>query len=172
MIDDDPAQDLVARIADRAPEEAATLLETERADTVARALERLSPSRGVAVLWRMSEDRRRAVLAAATPEWAAQWTRNHAYDEEAIGRAMAPAFAVMPPTLTVAEAIERLREIVSKALVSYIFVTDDTNKLLGVLVFREMLLASREARLSDVMIHEPFHLSADTPLPSPSLSVR
>jgi len=68
---------------------------------------------------------------------------------------------VMPPSLTIAEAVATLEDIVKKALVSYIFVVGDDDKLLGVLVFREMLLAKRDQRLAEVMIRNPFSLAAD-----------
>jgi magnesium transporter len=164
VIETDPVQVLAARLAAGATEQAVPQLVAENTEKAARALERSSPARAVALLWALSEERRRALLAAATPEWAQQWTRNHAFEADTIGRMMAPARAVMPPTLSIAEAIERLRDVVSYALVSYVFVVDGEDKLVGVLVFRDMLLASRDQKLSEVMIRNPFYLTADMPI--------
>src|SRR5262249_52655094 len=63
-----------------------------------------------------------------------------------------------------AEAIHDLREIVRRTLVSYAFVVDEENRLLGVLVFREMMLAEPTQKLSEVMIPRPIHLRAATPV--------
>jgi magnesium transporter len=73
---------------------------------------------------------------------------------------MAPAYAEFTPTLTVREAVEQLRSIVERALVSYGFVVDADRRLLGVLVFREMMLARPGQTLAEVMIRDPFRLKA------------
>jgi magnesium transporter len=160
VTDSNHLQDLSTAIAARAPTEAVALIERESADAVARALERSSPAHAVAVLEHTPEPTRQAVLAAAAPKWVEQWACNRRFDEDTVGRMMGPAFAVMQPTLTIREAIERLREIVKTTLVSYVFVVDDSSKLVGVLVFREVLLASHDQRIADVMLPNPFCLDA------------
>lgn len=161
MTETNRTRELSGELAGCEPPEAASLLGNESGETCARALEQMNPAQAVATLAQMPEDARRAALAAADPQWAMQWKRNEAFEEDTIGRMMAPALAVMPPSLTIAEAVAKLEDIVKKALVSYIFVVGDDDKLIGVLVFREMLLAARDQRLSEVMIHEPFSLAAD-----------
>ncbi|TFH31572.1 MAG: magnesium transporter, partial [Myxococcales bacterium] len=160
MTEPNNSEDLTIAIAARAPEEAVALLEYANTESVALALERSNPAHAVAVLAHTPESKRQAILAAAAPKWVEQWARNRDFDEDTIGRMMGPAFAVMPPTLTVGEAIERLRTIVKTTLVSYVFIVDDTSKLVGVLVFREVLLAARDQRLVDVMLPNPFFLDA------------
>lgn len=164
MIDTKHTRELSGLLAGCEAPEAATLLENESGEICARALEQMNPARAIATLAQMPDDARRRALAVADPQWAAQWKRNEAFEEDTIGRMMAPALAAMSPTLTVADAVERLADIVKKGLVSYIFVVDDSGKLIGVLVFREMLLARRDQKLSEVMIHKPFSLSADMPV--------
>jgi magnesium transporter len=157
-------RELSGELAGCEPPEAASLLENESGETCARALERMNPAQAIATLAQMPEDARRAALAAADPQWAMQWKRNEAFEENTIGRMMGPALAVMPPDLTIAEAVTKLEDIVKKALVSYIFVVGDDDKLIGVLVFREMLLAKRDQPLAEVMIRDPFFLAADMPV--------
>jgi magnesium transporter len=157
-------RELSGKLAGCEPPEAVSLLENESPGTVARALEQMNPAQAIATLGKMSEDARRAALAATDPQWAAQWKRNETFEEDTIGRMMAPALAVMPPFLTVTEAVARLADISKKALVSYIFIVGDDDKLVGVLVFREMLLANRDQKLSEVMIRDPFFLPADMPV--------
>jgi len=151
----------VARCA--APEAVERLVEASDAD-VARALEEGNPAQAVLVLGAMPEARRLRVLAAAMPEWAKQWAINAEFPPESIGRLMSPSFAEFPASMTVREAIERLRGIVKTALISYAFVVDDDERLLGLLVFRDMLLADRDATLAEVMIPDPFRLRAETPV--------
>ena len=77
---------------------------------------------------------------------------------------MEPPHAVFRPGLTVAETVERIRELVKSTLVTYGFVTDETDVLQGVVAMRDLLLAGREDRLDAVMLREPFSLRPETPL--------
>lgn len=74
------------------------------------------------------------------------------------------AAAVFPPELTVAGAVERIREIVKGAFVTYVYVTDPEGRLLGVVTMRDLLLAAPTARLEEVMLRDPFKLRGDLPL--------
>jgi magnesium transporter len=147
-----------------APPEAAELLGGESDRAVALALQEINPAAALDILREIPEQRRAGVLAAAAPEWAEQWARNGAYEADTIGRLMAPPFAHFKADMTVAEAVEIVRTIVKKALVSYAFVVDDDGRLIGVLVFREMLLAEPGDLVSEVMIRDPLHLEAAMPV--------
>ena len=63
---------------------------------------------------------------------------------------MAPVYAEFSPDMTIADAIRELRHIVRRALVSYAFVVDEGQRLVGVLVFRDMMLAEPTQRLAEV----------------------
>jgi len=160
----DLARALLDEVARLAPHEAAACLSDADDETFARTLEASNPADAVDILWEISPERRERVLAAASPEWAKQWLENHECEPGTIGRLMAPPFADFSAVMTVAEAIERLRAIVTKALVSYAFVVDGRGRLEGVLVFREMMLADPRQRVSEVMIRNPFHLKAEMPV--------
>ena len=70
--------------------------------------------------------------------------------------------AVFPPDLTVREAITRLKELVRRAFITYGYITEPEGRLIGVLVFRELLFADPEQPLSDVMLKEPVRAAAPT----------
>lgn len=156
--------ELLDQIRTLAPSAAAARLADASDDVVALALQALDPADAVAILWILPQDRRPRISAAALPEWARQWATNHAYDADSIGRAMAPAFAEFRADMTVAEAIEVVRAITTKAFISYGFVVDGDERLTGVLVFRELMLADPRQSVGDIMIREPVHLQAATPL--------
>ncbi len=161
---DDDRSALAAKIAGRAPHEAIAALDGERDETIAQVLEGVNPSDAVSILWELDDERRARIAAKASPEWARQWSANHDFPEDAIGRLMAPPFAAFPPEMTVGEATEKLREIVKRAFVSYAYVIDRERRLIGVLVFREVMFAASSQALSEVMIPNPFHLEAATPV--------
>jgi magnesium transporter len=157
-------RDLAAKIAGSAAHEAIAMIAGERDETIAQTLEGMNPSDAVRILWELRDERRARVLEKASPEWACQWTVNQRFPEDAIGRLMAPSFAEFPPEMTVREATDELRQIVKRAFVSYAYVIDRERKLLGVLVFREMMFADPTQALSDVMIQNPFRLTGATPV--------
>ena len=77
---------------------------------------------------------------------------------------MSPAIGVFRPETTVAEAVERLRELTRGAIITYCYVTDLGGRLEGLVVMRDMLLASPQAKLSDLMLRNVFALAEDMPL--------
>jgi len=154
--------ELIDQIANRPPPEAMSALSAEGDITVADTLQALNPTESVEILEILPRDRRARVLAAAAPDWVDQWMTNGAYAPGTVGRLMAPTFARFKADMTVAEATEILRTIVRKALVSYAFVVDEESRLIGVLAFREMLLAQPQQRVSEIMVREPFYLRAQT----------
>ncbi|MGI8944583.1 MAG: magnesium transporter [Qipengyuania sp.] len=85
-------------------------------------------------------------------------------DSENLADLMSPAVGVFGPEVTVAEAVEKLREEVTKGFVTYLYVVDPQGRLLGLVVMREMLLANRDATLESIMLKAPFSLRADLPL--------
>src|SRR6185436_12615316 len=117
-----------------------------------------NPSSADALLWALPSPRRASVLQAAAPEYREQWLRNHAYPEDSIGRLMDPPLAVIHPEQSVREIVEWLRPIVKKALVTYGWVVDAAGVLVGVLVFRELLFATPEQPIEEIMVRSPFSL--------------
>jgi magnesium transporter len=159
-----PLDAVAAEAARLAPPEAAALLAPLTDGDLAAVLRSLNPGLADDVLLALGEDRRRAVIAAAPPEEARQWARNQTYPDDSVGRVMEPPQAVFPPGLTVAETVERIRELVKTTFVTYGFVTDEAGILRGVVAMRDLLLAGRGDRLDSVMLREPFSLRPETPL--------
>ena len=83
---------------------------------------------------------------------------------ETVGDLMTPAVGIFAPSVTVSEAIEALREATRSAFITYLYIVDPNQKLLGLVVMREMLLAKPDAKLSEIMIKSPFTLQRDMQL--------
>jgi len=160
----DRVTELVAKVREGAPYDAIPLLEPEPDDLVAQVLEAGNPSTAVAVLELFSEERRARISLAASPERREQWQRNRQYPEESVGRFMDHPFAIFRPETTVREATETLRELVKKAFITYGFVTDANGKLIGVLVFRELLLSQPDQTLDSIILKNPFFLRPKVPV--------
>lgn len=153
-----PRQELVARLKACPPNAAATQLMRADVPLACEALAELNPSFTQDILSALPEERRQAIIAAATPELARQWERNRAFESGSIGHFMEPTYAVFRPEMTVGEAIEKLRTLVKTVFITYGYVTDTDNKLLGLVTMRDLLFAEREVRLADIMLRDVFVL--------------
>jgi magnesium transporter len=163
-----PVEERIATLVDRVstadPGEVAELLEHENDDTLVAVITRLNPAIADETLWALPELQRQGVLAAAPAFVTEQWVKNHAYPEDSIGRLMDPPVAVFQSDRTCAQVIEELRPLVKKVLVTYGWIIDAQRKLVGVLVFRELLFASPDQKVSEIMVPNPFSLSPDMDL--------
>jgi len=74
------------------------------------------------------------------------------YPENSVGRLMTPHFVRVKPHWTVAQALDHIRRYgVDSETMSLVYVIDDTGKLIDDLRIRQILLASAETLISDLM---------------------
>lgn len=149
---------LATRLAYSPPDVAAGWLAQAPDARAAAALTLLSPAAAISILWELEASHRERLIAVAPSGYGAQWQVDREYPGGSIGRNMTRPLAVFRPETTVGEAVERLRELVKRALIVYGFVTDDRGVLQGVFAFRELLFAQPEDRLDGLMVREPFFL--------------
>jgi magnesium transporter len=154
------AIDLAEEVKLRAPRGAAEKLARYGGAEVAAALLKLSPGFAQDVLALLPADTRERALAAAPLETARQWQRNALYEEGTIGRMMEPVYAAFPPDARVGQAIEALHELVKLAFITYIYVVDEDERLLGIVTMRDLLFNEHAAALRDVMLTDVFALRA------------
>jgi magnesium transporter len=147
-----------------APSEGADRLLRESDETAARALALLNPAQATDLLEKLSPERRDRLIAAAPDGRGEQWRIDLQYPDTSVGRLMEKPAGVFRQETTVAQAVERLRELVQRTFITYVFVTDADGHLVGVLAFRELLFARPEQRLDEIMLRDPFSLSPETPL--------
>lgn len=128
----------------------------------ARLLASLPPARANVLLAAMPAGERTAVIAAAPA--GTDWADAQRYPEGSVGRLLEDPPAVFVSGTTVSAAVEALREVVKQRLVTYLWVVDGQQKLLGVVAFRDLLYAERTRALDEVMIRSPFCLRPRMPL--------
>src|SRR5437879_5730660 len=158
------AADLAEELKSRSAADAAARLASFSGLEIAAVLMRLSPGFAQDVLGALPDEARERALAAATPEVSRQWQRNALYEPDAIGRMMEPALAAFSHQRTVGETIEQLREMVKSALITYVYVVDPAEYLLGIVTMRDLLFSDRDRLLSEVMFRDVFALHAAMPL--------
>ncbi len=157
-------QTLLELLRHSAPNDSADALDEVSDQEAAEALQGLNPIMVQQVLHEMSPERQGEILAAVPTEVAEQWTRNRQYPEDSVGWLMEAPVGVFRPKMTVAQTIEALRKLTKVSFITYGYVTDHANKLLGVLVMRDLMLGDPEARLEDVMFKELFMLEPEMEL--------
>ncbi|TLD70466.1 magnesium transporter [Phragmitibacter flavus] len=149
---------LADELVQRAPYEAAALLEEQDDEAAVQALDTVNPLIAQQILHELDDRRRAELLAAAPVEMARQWMRNREYPEDSVGWLMEPPVAVFRPHMTVGETVEALRMLTKKSFITYGYVTDENNKLVGVLVMRDLMLSESGRKLQDVMYTNLFTL--------------
>jgi magnesium transporter len=154
------AASLAIQAAAQDPASAADLLEGESDSVLVDVLQRVAPGVAQDIIAELDAPRQSRVFQLAPEVVAEQWEVNRTYGEDSVGWLMEPPLAVFAPELTVAETVERVRELAKKALVTYGFVVDPAEKLIGLVTMRDLLLSQRDQRLADMMLREPFALKA------------
>ena len=130
----------------------------------AKALQAVNPMIAQQILAELDDQKRCSILAASPIEKAHQWMHNQQYPEDSVGWLMEPPVAVFRPQMTIRETIDALRVLTKKAFITYGYVTDDNNRLIGVLVMRDLMLGEPDKLLKDVMWPNVFSLRPDMAL--------
>lgn len=160
----DATELLRARVRVRAPHDAAEVLAAEPPGMILDVLNGLNTMVVRQILREFPDAVRDEVYEHASEEQRKQWLANATYPEDTVGWLMEGAVAVFRPYATAADAIEAIRKLSKKAMITYGYVTDEENRLLGVLVMRDLMLAEPTARLESVMLADVFSLQADMSL--------
>jgi len=162
-----PASDaelLATHINSLSPAEAADQLEEYPDTMVSDVLQRLNPAIVGDILPEIEPGRRTSLFAKTPPYVTRQWSINLSFEDDAIGRLMETPPAVFRPHETVTDATQRIRTLKATDRLTYLFVVDDEQRLVGVVTMRDLLVADRDATLGELMLREVFSLQAVLPL--------
>ncbi len=162
---EDAAFDLIA---DLEPAEAAEVLDELRADLAAgilaeldsdsasRVLAAMAPEEAADVIGELNNDARSALLETMEIEAAREVAALLSYPADSAGGLMTTDVAALPVGITAGEAIEVVRQMHEELEdLSYVYITDDEHRLVGVLSFRDLVFNRPGLGLDEVMIHTP-----------------
>ena len=134
-------------------------------DTVAvEALQIVNPAIAGDIIAELDDEHREDVFAKGPRAVTQQWSINQAYPDDALGRLMEPPVAVFSATQTVAEVTNQVRQLVKQLLVTYCYVTDGEQRLIGLVTMRDLLVNEENARIGDIMLRDVFYLRPETKL--------
>lgn len=143
---------------------AATLLRELGHEEALVLLTSITPCQARSILPELPESFREKILASASEETRRQWAPHKEYAPDTVGRLMETPIGIFSPEMTVAETTEHLRELVKRAFITYAFVVDEQDVLLGVITMRDLLFSDPGSELASIMLKNPFALRADTGL--------
>ncbi len=85
------------------------------------------------------------------------------YQEDTAGRIMTPEYISLKDNLTVEQALQRIRSLANASeIIYYIYVTDASRHLTGIVSLRDLVLASPETFLADIVTREVVSAYTDT----------
>ena len=167
---EDAATDLLA---DLHPDHAAEVLEEMHDELAADILEELDPETAAGFLEEMPADEAADLIAALEPEARegileamedpaeADVRRLLSYPHDSAGGLMTTEIAKLPVGMTTGEAIERVRHMNEELEdLSYVYIVDDGNRLVGVLSFRDLVFKRPGVGLEEAMTHNPVAVNA------------
>ena len=65
------------------------------------------------------------------------------------------------PEQSVGEVTGRIRQLVKKIFITYVFVIDEDSRLIGIVTMRDLLVSDPSVRIEEIMLRKPFFLWAD-----------
>ena len=161
------------------PAESADVMEDIPDAQAADLIEELPPARAAAILEELNSDHLADVLAEVDDDRAeailGEMDREDAdaarlllkYDPESAGGLMLSEFLAFGSDRTIGEVVEDLRanrETYADYNVQYLYVMDDTKRLVGVLRMHDLLFYESKTLVREVMLKDPIKVFADAPL--------
>ncbi len=142
------------------PLKAGRLLARLPAQQAIALVQRLSPRHAAIVFSHMPEKTAKRLAALLPQELAAAIAETLSYPLQSAGRLMHGDFLSFRAGLRVEEVISRLRQLAhGQVPLSYCYVVDEADKLVGVLNMRDLLLAEGSAPVESVMITKVLKVS-------------
>src|SRR5437588_7215314 len=126
-------------------------MDKERAADI---LEHMSPDEAADVLGDLSEDKAEDLLNRMEDEEQSEVAELLPYEDDTAGGLMTTEFVTLPRDLTVGEALARLREMAETPnMIYYLYVVEDdvSEKLVGVIALRGLILSDPSSPLENVM---------------------
>ncbi|RWO76355.1 MAG: magnesium transporter [Mesorhizobium sp.] len=155
MREENDIQKLVRTLRARAPDDAAELLARESPELIRDAL-KLLPDRHAHRVAEYLPSQRRPIKSHTDGKDLAI--------PEAIVELMDPIPASVAVGTTVAAAVEAVRRAQVPSELTYLYITDEGDRLVGLVVLRDLMLSEADATVDQIMLASPFALHVDMPL--------
>lgn len=106
----------------------------------------------------LPEERRQNILRLLAKAEREDIIRLGAYEEGTAGAIMTSDYAVLKPTLSIRQALDKLRlEAPDKETIYYAYVVDEHRRLMGLVSLRDLIMATPEKTVAEIMRRDPVH---------------
>ncbi len=160
-LDDETAADALEHLDAERQRRIIADIGTERAADI---IEEMDSDDAADLLAELPQERQSELLAEMEPETAGELRALTSYQEDTAGGLMTTDYVWIYPHRTVQATIDKLRDIAPETeFIYYLYVTDQAEKLLGVLSLRTLLLSRPDATIHSVMEPDVVSVKPDTP---------
>src|SRR5512140_2328529 len=149
-LDSEKAADVLSEAEPRAQRQLIANLRLDRARTI---LSEMSPQRVAALFTILPHDNRSELMNLLAKEQADEVAEILTLDESVAESAMSDDFLAVPPTLKVGDMLRDIRASHRENdAISYIYIVDSDQTLIGVADLRDLVLASDDTTLGELMV--------------------
>jgi magnesium transporter len=124
-------------------------------EKIARLIARADPDDAVTFIDSLPEERREMIMSLLDPERREEVQELISYPEGTVGRIMTTEFMALLPNNTAQGAIDKIRERGELETFFYVYVVDESGKLVGVVPIRNLVIAQPHRTLQQIMIPDP-----------------
>ena len=158
-LDTDVAAETIAEMESETQVQIMTNLPDETATDI---LEEMEPDEAADLLDDLPDARSNSLLGQMEPEEAHDVRELMGYDGDTAGGLMTTELVALHANLTCEQTIARLRELAPKAeTIYYVYVTDEEDRLVGVLSLRDLVISPPATYVRDIMVHNVIHVYVD-----------
>jgi CBS domain-containing protein len=134
------------------PEKQAEIISSIEPEKAADIIEEMPPDDAADVLSDLPAEKAKEILEHIEKEEAEDIQELLSHEEDTAGGLMTNEFIAFPPHITIQEAIERFRrEAKEMDKIYYVYITDESERLIGATSLREILLEEPTTLLTDMM---------------------
>lgn len=139
------------------------LIEEFKRQEVIEIVDKMSPDDRARLFDELPAKVVRRLLAEMSPKERQNTALLLGYQEDTAGRIMTPEYISLKDSLTVEQTLQRIRNLANASeIIYYLYVTDASRHLTGIVSLRDLVLASPEAPLSEIVTREVVSVYTDT----------
>ena len=128
------------------------LINSEEPQRIASIIEKASAGDQSTILSTLDEEKVDSILSLLNKEEQEEIAELMGYPEDSAGAIMTTEVFTLHDRITTGEAIKKLQDHEEAEMVFYLYVTDDDNRLVGVISLRTLATTASEVKLEDIMI--------------------
>ncbi|MBN74010.1 magnesium transporter [Gimesia chilikensis] len=129
---------------------------------LSKLIEEMAPDDRVDLLSRMDEEHVEELLPLIAQAERSDIRKLLSYPEDSAGAIMTTEYAYLPANITVAQALEKLRQQAPDSeIISYIYVVDEGRRLQGIVSLRELIFARPTRPLSELINRDVISVRVD-----------